>query len=50
MAPMLFWGHFVILWSFGIFSRFGTLCREKSGNPGTSQQKNSFENLRKKMT
>jgi hypothetical protein len=36
----LFYSHFVDfeaisykLWSFGIFFRFGKLCREKSGNP-----------------
>jgi hypothetical protein len=28
----IFYGHFLVI--FGIFSRFGMLCLEKSGNPG----------------
>jgi hypothetical protein len=29
----VFYGRLKILWSFGIFPRFGKLCQEKSGNP-----------------
>jgi hypothetical protein len=32
----IFKGHLVILYTFGIFfPRFGILCQEKSGNPGS---------------
>jgi hypothetical protein len=31
----IFYGHLVMLWKFWyIFSRFGILCQEESGNPG----------------
>jgi hypothetical protein len=41
-------GHSVIYRHFGIFSpRFGTLCQEKSGNPGSEisagQKNNQFD-------
>jgi hypothetical protein len=34
----IFYGHliyFLVIWY--IFPRFGTLCKEKSGNPGSEQ-------------
>jgi hypothetical protein len=36
---LMFNGHLVILWSFGIFfHRFGIFYEEKSGNPAFSQR------------